>query len=197
MMRLLLLRHGAVAAGGVAYGRRVDPPLSDEGRDEASRLADRLHLDDRSGPVHVVRSPTQRTQETATLAGLSVDAVEDGWIERDLGDWEGRPWEELWAEAPDAIQTDPEAFAAFTPPGGEPFTRLRERIVDALTRLVHDRDGEGTAVVVCHGGPITHAVGHVLELSPAVALRLRVGTATVTELRAWGDDRFTLERFSG
>ncbi len=197
MMRILLLRHGAVAADGLAYGRRVDPPLSGEGRDEASRLGDRLHLGEPTGPIHVVRSPTRRTEETAEVAGLPVDAIDDGWIERDLGDWEGRPWEELWAEAPDAIQTDPEAFAAFTPPGGEPFTQLRERIVDALTRLVHVHDGQGTAVVVCHGGPITHAIGHVLELSPAVALRLRVGTATVTELRAWGEGRFTLDRFSG
>lgn len=195
-MRILLLRHGQVDAGGVAYGARVDPPLSAHGRSEATALASRLHLDDADGPVHVVRSPTRRAEETAGLVGLEVDTIDAGWRERDLGDWEGRAWDELWAEAPAAIRTDPQAFAAFTPPDGETFEELRARVVDALERLVAFNDGKGSAVVVCHGGPITHIVGHVLELTSTVALRLRVSTATVTELSAWGEGRFTLDRFS-
>jgi alpha-ribazole phosphatase len=181
---------------GTAYGQRVDPALSDHGRVEVTRLRERVDLVD---PTTVVRSPALRTQQSAELLDLVPDEVDARWAERDLGDWEGRPWQELWSAVPEDVQVDPTAFAAFTPPDGEPLPALRARVTDALEDLgrQHGRDdptAHPPVVVVCHAGPITCAVGHVLGLDDATMLRLRVGTATSTWITRWADGSWTLER---
>ncbi len=205
MTRVLLVRHGAVALKGVAYGQRVDPDLSEEGNAEVSALAGRLAAAGpprtrlgADGPHVVVRSPTTRTRTTVELLGWSHAQVDDRWSERDLGAWEGRPWSELWEEAPPEVSTDPARFAAFTPPSGESVAALRDRTASALEALADDHAVDDPAAhapvaVVCHGGPITCAVAHVLDLDAAAILRLRVGTATATWLTRWPDRSWTVE----
>jgi alpha-ribazole phosphatase len=194
--RIVLVRHGAVDAVGTAYGQRVDPALSDHGRVEVTRLRERIDLVD---PTAVVRSPALRTRQSAELLDLVPDEVDARWAERDLGDWEGRPWQELWSDVPEEVKVDPTAFAAFTPPDGEPLTDLRTRVTDALEDLGrrHGRDdpsAHAPVVVVCHGGPITCAVAHVLGLDETAMLKLRVGTATSTWVTRWPDGSWTVER---
>ena len=194
--RIVLVRHGAVDAVGTAYGQRVDPALSDHGRVEVSLLRTRIALTE---TTTVVRSPALRTQQSAELLALRPEEVDARWAERDLGAWEGRPWQELWSAVPEEVQVDPRAFAAFTPPDGESLPDLRARVTDALEDLgqQHGRDDPGAhapVVVVCHAGPITCAVGHVLGLDDATMLRLRVGTATSTWITRWPDGSWTMER---
>lgn len=205
MTRILLIRHGAVALRGVAYGQRVDPDLSDQGCAEVTALADRLTGPgpaptslEPAGPRAVVRSPTLRTRTTTNLLGWHADRVEACWSERDLGAWEGRPWSELWEEAPAGVTTDPARFAAFTPPGGESVAALQQRISTGLEALadrhqVADPSDAPPVAVVCHSGPITCALAHVLGLDVVAALRLRVATATATWLTRWPDGGWTVE----
>ena len=205
MTRIALIRHGAVDVAGIAYGRRVDPGLSETGHAEVAALRgrltsngpDRTHLGDRT-PAHVVVSPASRARRSAELLGWSTEHLDERWIERDLGAWEGRPWRELWEEAPAEVQTDPASFAAFTPPDGETVEELQVRVTEALEDLArrHAAADPSTAppvLVVCHGGPIVCAIAHVLGLDPVAALRIRVATATATWVTRWPDGTWTLE----
>jgi broad specificity phosphatase PhoE len=188
LTRIWLIRHGAIDRTEAA-GQRHDPDLTSTGRDEVTALRARLDL-----PTAAVRlrSPATRSATTATLLGWD-DAptsvqVEPAWAERDLGAWEGRPWAQLWDEAPAAVQTDPAAFVAFTPPQAEAVVELHARVRAALHALPYVPD----VAVVTHAGPTVAAIAAVLDLSAELAMRLRVGTGTVTRITRFGDT-FTVD----
>ncbi|MCC5950124.1 MAG: histidine phosphatase family protein [Nitriliruptoraceae bacterium] len=185
-----LLRHAAVDADGLAYGRRHDPPLSAAG---VAQLTPQV-LGDLTHDL-VLRSPTRRTEQTAALLGRPTADTDPRWTERDLGDWEGQPWERIWAQVPADVTTDPAAFVAHRPTGGESVAELRARTVEALTDLAARLAPDARALVITHAGPIVCAVAHALGLSDAVATRLRPPPATRTTLTWFGDGTWTIDRF--
>jgi alpha-ribazole phosphatase len=193
--RIVLVRHGAVDAGGAAYGQVLDPSLSAAGHAEVAALRGRLG----SPAVRaVVRSPARRAAETASGLGHDAAEVDAAWSERHLGAWEGRPWTELWDEAPPEVLTDPAAYAAFVPPGAEHMEAVQARVVAALQGIA-ERHGVARpgdvppVVVVTHGGPILCALRWVLDLDAATTFRLRLGTGTATWLTAWPEGSWTIE----
>jgi broad specificity phosphatase PhoE len=110
--------------------------------------------------------------------------------EIDLGEYEGRTWEEFAAD-----RTLWNAFAAhpFTTalPGGESLATVYERVVAAFREIVAtDRTA---ACVVAHDGPIRTIVNHVLKVPPDrhFALTTSHGGLTLLETsEAWVSVRF-------
>ncbi len=107
---IFLVRHAAtlhnLARPPRIQGCGEDPPLSDAGRAQASCAARLLA---RQPITAVYASPLQRALETAAiiaqphaLAATTVAALH----EVDVGDWEGRSWEEIERD-------DPAAYARF------------------------------------------------------------------------------------
>jgi broad specificity phosphatase PhoE len=173
-VEIVLLRHGAVDSGRCCYGQRFDVALSDEGRAQVAVLAGRV---DRGLPV--VSSPAGRARATAAVLGaeLTIDAR---WAERDFGAWESRPWEDCWAEAPEAL-AGIDAYVAYTPPDGEPLDAVAARVAEALDEL------STPTIVVTHGGPIRLALRHVLGCTWAQAFAFDPAPATITRLVRQGD----------
>jgi len=148
---LLLVRHGATANNRARpprlQGRRTDPALSEEGRNQADRLARFLS----DWPVRdVYTSPLIRARQTAEAIagphGLEVQVV-DELIEVDVGAWEGRPWDEI-------AESDPEAYRLFMTDagvhpylGGENLATVRDRAVPAFQRLMEENVGRTIAAV--------------------------------------------------
>lgn len=95
---LWLVRHGETewSRSGRHTGR-TDVTLTDQGRRQARALAPLL-----AGvrPALVLASPRTRAQETAKLAGIGVDAIDDDLAEWDYGDYEGRTTAQIRAVAP-------------------------------------------------------------------------------------------------
>ncbi len=179
MNDIILLRHGAVTAPDLAHGQRSDPGLSAEGHDQARHAASVLGRIDT-----LVCSPSLRSRQTAAhLSGTPT--LDDRWAERDLGDWEGRPWDDCWAEVPREITSDPQAFVRYTPPDGEPTQTVADRVVCALDDLAATRS-VGRVVVVTHAGPIRLAVAHLTDTSAADAMALPVDCGTGWELHPTG-----------
>ena len=88
--RLLLVRHGAtILSAEDRFAGSTDVDLSEEGRDQARGLAERLAQEPLSAAF---ASPMKRTIETASIAaaphGLTPVPV-DGLREIDHGRWEG------------------------------------------------------------------------------------------------------------
>jgi broad specificity phosphatase PhoE len=169
-MKLILARHGQTQANLDRVLDTLPPgyPLTAEGRRQAERLADALHDEP---VVAVYASPAVRARQTAepVAARHGLTPIElDGVQEVFLGDLEARSdpeAHELW----NAIYR---SWHAGHPdrrvPGGESGTDVLHRYRAALSRLAATRhpvhpngtngtvgaEGDGTVVVVSHGGAI-------------------------------------------
>lgn len=141
--RLYLLRHGQTewSLSGRHTGR-TDLPLTARGR-ELARAAGAVLLAPKD-PVLVLSSPRTRARDTAELAGLRVDRVDERLAEWDYGDYEGITTEDI-------RRTDP-GWTVWThpSPGGETATRVQERADGLLAEVVPEL-ATGDVVLVGHG----------------------------------------------
>ncbi|MDP9983908.1 putative phosphoglycerate mutase [Pseudarthrobacter oxydans] len=175
---LLLVRHGETpTTGTVLPGRAPGLHLSDRGRAQAERVAERL-----SGlPVDALySSPLERACETAeptaARTGLAVK-YDDGLNECDKGDWTGAAIAEM-AALPEwqIVQHSP---AEFRFPNGESFPEMQARIVGALEVM---RAAHAGGVIVCfsHADPIKAAVAHALGTPLDLFQRIVISPGSVS-----------------
>jgi broad specificity phosphatase PhoE len=89
LSRLYLIRHGETARSlSGQHTGRTDIPLTEQGEQDARKLAERLHVVRFS---RVFTSPLQRARRTCELAGLGeVAEIEPDLTEWDYGDYEGQ-----------------------------------------------------------------------------------------------------------
>jgi probable phosphoglycerate mutase len=167
--RLFLIRHGRVDFDArdrfreTPRGRQWDPPLGEEGRQQAEHLAARLLA--MRPPAGLYVSPFTRCLETiapyAAAAGVE-PTTNDDIGEVFIGGWEGVPFEELLAESEEVARRAKEFEAMFAvAPGGETAERLRARVVPAIEEMI-ERHPDGDVVVVAHGGVVNAYSGHVM-----------------------------------
>jgi len=121
------------------------------------------------GPMPVYASDLPRALDTARViaarwsaAEAAVGVIPDRRLrEIDLGDYEGRSWDELTAdlELADAFAREPFATAL---PGGESLAMLAERAVAVFEEIVQAE--HAVACLVSHDGPIRSILNHVLRV---------------------------------
>ena len=185
------VRHAPVTGhDGRLYGRRdVAADLSDAAT--LARLAARLP---RSAVW--IASPLLRTRATGTalaerLAANGATAprslIEPDFIEQDFGAWQGLTYEEIDAQL--APERSPFWFAParVTPPGGESFAAVVERVEVAVARITQafaNRD----IVAMAHAGTVRAALALALGLDPEAALRFSVDTLSLTRIDHIADD---------
>ena len=167
-VRLLLVRHGRVDFTSRDFvqsprGRQFDPPLSEDGREQARRLAARLTLMD--PPAVVASSPFRRCRETIApfLDATGADArLEDDLGEVFVGEWEGAGFEEIVAGDEELARRFREQEPMFSlAPGGESGQELRARVVPAVEAILNLAT-DSTMVVVTHSGVINAYLGHIM-----------------------------------
>ena len=139
-------------ASGLAIGF-TDPPLSEEGRGQARRLAAELA----SRPlVRILSSDLRRALETAGIVAaqhrLEVEAT-SALREIHFGAWEGRSLSDLWVDEP-AAATAWEGDVRVTPPSfGETLSQLERRVAGLWESLQPLARG-GEVAIVAHGGSL-------------------------------------------
>ncbi|BBY09177.1 bifunctional RNase H/acid phosphatase [Mycobacterium noviomagense] len=178
--RLLLLRHGQTEFSvHRRYSGRGDPALTDLGWRQADAAA--RYLAQRGGISAVVSSPLQRCYDTATTAakGLGLDVtVDDDLVETDFGGWEGLTFGE-------AAERDPELHRRWlrdtstTPPDGESFDHVHQRVLRARDRIVAEHGGT-TVLVVSHVTPIKMLLRIALDAGPGILYRLHLDLASLS-----------------
>ena len=164
--RVFMVRHGAtVLSAEDRFAGATDVALSDEGREQTRRLADRLSHEK---IMAVYASPLGRTVETAQiLAGphkLEVQAC-DGFREINHGRWEQmtrREVEEKFPEEAAEWEKDPYTFA---PLGGESGLAVTARALPALIALVREHAGQNI-LVVSHKATIRLLLSSLLGFDP-------------------------------
>ncbi len=181
-LRLHLVRHGRVDFASKDFrntprGPQWDPPLGEEGREQAERLALRLAAMGTLAGLYV--SPYRRCRQTVRpyeeRAGARAEVVDD-LREVFIGEWEGVPFEDLVAEREELVRArfiDQEPVFKVAP-GAETGEELRGRVVPAIEGMLAragdgadgggDEGNGGDVVVVAHGGVINAYLVHILGL---------------------------------
>lgn len=159
---IVFVRHAESQANadGIWNGQ-TDGPLSLAGEASLAALSDRLSDWEFS---KVVSSPLERTRRTA---GAFADDIEldPEFLELDMGEWEGRRFEEIQSEDGEQLRRavdDPSIPMGRT---GESLDQLARRALRAVDRLFHSLDDGEVAAVVTHGGLLQsvlhrHMAGH-------------------------------------
>ncbi len=152
--RVYLVRHGATTLSAEdRFAGSSDVELSNDGREQASALAERLSDE----PIAAVyASPMHRTRETAAIVahphGLEPQ-LRDGLREIDHGRWEGRTRkevEERFDGEYESWERDPFCFA---PSGGESGLSVMARALPVLREIVIAHP-ERAVLVVSHKATI-------------------------------------------
>jgi probable phosphoglycerate mutase len=171
---LYLIRHAETDLNAARVLQHPHTPLSQRGRAQARRLAERLAD---AGIARIVTSDYARAQMTAeavrerTAAPLEEEALLQ---ERNFGELRGRPYTDF----------DFDVFAQdYAPPGGESWDEFRARVARAWSRIqALAAATPGHLAVVTHG-----LVCHVLaerHLEPAGGVR--------EVPRSWGNTSLTI-----
>lgn len=179
MTRFLLVRHAAHdwLGRGIA-GRLPGVGLNAQGLGEAAGLAPRLR--DR-GVRAIYSSPQQRAQETAapTAAALALHVqVDDALAEIDFGEWTGRTFDELEADA-QRWRTWCERRSVAAAPGGEAFAAVQGRIMGRLRALCELHPQEAVALF-SHGDVIKAALAGCLGVPLDNVERFEIAPASVS-----------------
>lgn len=177
---ILLVRHGQTpTTGKILPGRTAGLYLSEHGREQAERVAQRLL----ALPVTAIyASPLERTMQTAgptaEHSGLRV-VEEPGLLEGDFGDWTGARLADLM-KLPEwkTVQQRPDTFRF---PAGESFAEMRDRMAATLTKLGDQHPG-GTVVCFSHADPIRIAISDALGTALRDFQRISIAPCSVSAI---------------
>jgi len=187
-MRIFLIRHAETAWNSEGkYQGIIDVPLSDKGRREAERVAERLRHEDVKA---VYSSHLIRARETAEIIArrhsLPVKVIpEIGEI--NFGDWEGLTASEIkekfgedayrvWLEDPEKAEIS----------GGDRLPEFAERVVKGFKEVVAAHP-EDTVVMVTHGGALMVLGCHINGEDLSCFRRYYHQNASISVVEAEGD----------
>lgn len=160
---------------------QLDPPLSEQGRRQASQLGTRLAGRHFAG---FYASDLKRAFETAEIVGEVVGLAptpEASLREIYLGDWEGLTTDEIARRYPEAWARwidDPDWDVV---PGGEGQAAFDKRVAGALDEIQRNH-AEGDVLVVTHGGVIQVALHRVVGTPSRGIFPFKIQNASITLL---------------
>lgn len=182
MVELLLVRHGVTQHNTDRVFMGHDPvPLSPTGREQMTRLAERL----RGEPIdRIVASDVLRARESAEILasriGLPIE-LKPGLREVDVGRAIGVSYDDAAVRWPGIFM--PEGEERF--PGGESFAETADRAARYLREDV--LGGSGRVLVVSHGGVVRGLAARLLGLPLAAVFGFVIDNASLSIFRVAGD----------
>jgi broad specificity phosphatase PhoE len=154
---LVLVRHGETLGNREGRFQTYGTPLSDTGRTQASRLAERIAAEHRVRAIYT--SDLTRALETATIIGdrLGLTPIPDrAFRELDVGDWKG-------LLRPDVMEQFPGGFDGWLADGGrEPLPGAEGECCDDVARRTR---GGFDEIIARHPGEQVLVVSHGLALA--------------------------------
>jgi len=174
--RLYLIRHGEVESKyhKVFGGSRIDMQLSDEGHQQALRMAEYLHTE-RLDAIYC--SPMTRAQQT--LAPLLAKVphhqprILDGLREVDFGAWTGLNWNDVQEKFGISAFDWLDQLHAAAIPEAESAMQFRLRVEPCLQQIIEGHKGQHVAVV-CHGGVIRMLLSVLLDIPLTTLGRVQI-----------------------
>src|SRR5947207_4386070 len=164
--RIFMVRHGTTVMGAEdRFAGATDVALSDEGREQTRRLAERL-AGEKIAAVYA--SPLGRTLETAQILAAPHELevqTRDGFREISHGRWEQMTRHEVEQKFPEEAaewEKDPYTFA---PLGGESGLAVTARALPVLIEVVGTHPNE-KVIVVSHKATIRLLLSSLLGFDP-------------------------------
>lgn len=160
---VILVRHPQVSADwkGICYGA-TDVPLSSAGLASIPSIAGQLA---RMQPGIVCHSGLTRSMLLASAIAESCGAriyEDDRLGELNFGIWEGRSWNDIYADVGDSMAGMIHAPQSYAPPGGETVFTVRKRVISAINEMSES----SLVIAVSHGGPISMVKGTLSHMAP-------------------------------
>ena len=183
--RWIFIRHAPVIAKGLLYGAS-DVPADCSDQAAFAALAGNLPTDAVWLSSHLSRAQDTlkaiiRSGPAEALHGADAFVIDRRFAEQDFGTWEGESYADLQHAQAIAYQQFWQDPANATPPGGESFAAVVERVAAAMASWSQQHLGRDL-ICVCHGGTIRAALAVALDLSPSAALRFVSDHLARTEL---------------
>lgn len=200
MTTVYMVRHGETDWNGAHRMQgRSDIPLNERGREQASYAAKALA----DVPFDVIyTSPLSRAEKTAEIirGKRNIPLIEEkGFMEIDLGKWDGHTPDEMdalypgqydfWRSSPGDVHID----------GGETFRQVQERAWKAFMAMVHREEGK-TVLLVSHMGCLStilfKIVGYPLNdlwkhpIGNCALCRVEAGAEGSMHIAEWGRDDY-------
>lgn len=165
--RILLIRHGETEWNRThRFQGRSDTPLNETGIRQAEEAA--LMVKDESLTA-VYSSPLSRALETARRIKVyhprPLLIIESGFIEMDLGEFDGMEAREWGRQNPDFMKSWLENPGKQKMPGGESLEEVQQRAVSTLNRIVGDLPQNSSILICSHNFVILSLLCHAKGLS--------------------------------
>ncbi|OYQ30090.1 phosphoglycerate mutase [Sandarakinorhabdus cyanobacteriorum] len=155
-MDMILARHAETVFNAAArmQGHMAHTPLTRTGIAQAEAMGAALRSVLGEAPdLDLWVSPSGRTQQTAAIIGEHLGLRFFHWqqdprlLEIDVGDWEGRWYQDIIAELGQPIVDAERGLFSVPPPNGEWFPQIAARLHDWLAGL----DPARPTLVISHG----------------------------------------------
>lgn len=184
MGMIYLVRHGETDyhVQGRALGR-IDAELNDLGNKQASLVAEGLRD---KNITAIYSSPLLRCRQTAAPLSQVIDRpveVIEGFMEIDLGDWDGLPFPEIYKIGGDTFaqwMTEP---AEVRIPGGEMLSEVRERVLKAALDVLKRHTIKDGIAIFTHGGPLRVLLCAAMGLDINRIFRVEVDLCSISGIK--------------
>jgi probable phosphoglycerate mutase len=178
--RLLLCRHGQTGFNAaLRFQGQLDEPLSELGRAQARKLAERLA----EIPLDAAyASDLWRARETALLALEGRDVplhLDERLREIAFGRWEGLTFAEIKLRFPDDVAARERDRVHYAIPGGESLAQMSQRVAGFLREILPQHVGQ-TLLVIAHGGTVNALLATLLDIPLTSWWRLRNHNANLS-----------------
>ena len=188
MPKLYLIRHGETVsnASGTFQGQ-TNSPLSELGRVQAQRLAERLKKE-HINVDRLISSTLGRAIETAEYIAPAIECkleTEPGLQEIDLGNWEGLRCDQISDNFPKHSNEYHQKWWTFKDHQGESWHEALERFSSTVAQLV-DNSSDKNLMLVSHGGVIRLFVAKILG-SNSPKPSLEISNTGITEIEVSTD----------
>ena len=191
MTEIIIIRHGETEWNKTGrFQGHSDVPLSEEGRAQAEALGKNLVVDHVDA---IYASDLTRAMETAAPLAerFGLPVIPDPQLrELNFGAWEGRNFNDVNAENPDAMKNfynDPEQANI---PDSENFTDFQRRVAGRVREIAAQERGK-RIVIVSHGASIRILLADLLSMPIRSIWHLSQLNTAVNKIR-FEDDGFAV-----
>lgn len=182
MTSIILIRHGETDWNVEGrYQGQADPPLNNNGIEQAQILAERLV----SYQIDLIySSPLKRASQTAEIISEYLELplyYEPRLMEINQGDWQTRLRSEIQELYPDAFHRWETQPWQVMPPGGEHLSQVQVRVIEAINDITSLHSGNKVGIVA-HRIPIALIKLRYQDLDPDIVRTLQLPNAYFEEI---------------
>lgn len=193
MAQLILIRHGVTDWNEQQkYIGSTDLNLSKKGIAQARAISNAL----KNEPLTAIYSSEfKRALQTAEIIAenhnLKINVL-PGLNEIDFGKWEGLTFNQIDNEWPNFFERWVTGEGGL-PPDGESIEAFKNRVKDALNRIIAQNSKESrTVVIVAHAGTIKQIICHLLGLDFSEMWRISQDSGAISKIDLYNDGKNVL-----